>query len=421
MLRYVFKPKGSRVYRGRYRLGDAPKIYDVSLDTDKRHVAEAKLTQLTTEKEAEQGGWLAPKPLREAAQKALAEHLQDYVADLAAQNCSRKHVAVARNRVLRLCQQCGWAKPCDVTSDSFNGWRAKQKLAAKTCNDYLGLASAFLNWLERNQRIAVNPLRRVTKAETRGQERRKRRALSQAEIELLVGNSGKHGLAYFLAAYTGLRRGEIQQLMWSDVHLDAPKPFIEARASTTKNKKSALIPLVPGLAAALRATLAERGEASGKVFKRGVPTAATLREDLIACGIAVRDDLGRVVDFHALRHTFGSMLARAGIPPRVAMELMRHSDMRLTQNSYTDATLLPLFIEVEKLPCPSPSLGASLNSARKGQNEGNPVQSGSKHRSAEIVAINDGRTHLTKVVPSWDPRDAGGEGGIRTHGALRHA
>lgn len=226
--------------------------------------------------------------------------------------------------------------------------------------------------------------------------------MNQAEIDLLVGKSGKRGLAYFLAAYTGLRRGEIKQLMWSDVHLDAPKPFIEVRASTTKNKKSALIPLVPALADALRTHRAARYEASGKVFKNGVPTAETLRADLKACDIAVCDDLGRIVDFHALRHTFGSMLALAGIPPRVAMELMRHSDMRLTQSTYTDATLLPLFNEVAKLPSPACSLGRSQNSAKTGQNEGKPDQSDPSNKSGKIVAISERGTHLGKAVPSWE-------------------
>ena len=36
-----------------------------------------------------------------------------------------------------------------------------------------------------------------------------------------------------------------------------------------------------------------------------------------------------ILDFHALRHTFATMLACAGVSPRVAMELMRHSDRRL--------------------------------------------------------------------------------------------
>jgi hypothetical protein len=43
------------------------------------------------------------------------------------------------------------------------------------------------------------------------------------------------------------------------------------------------------------------------------------------------------------------MLARAGVSPRVAMELMRHSDMRLTTKTYTDAMSLPTFDELNKI------------------------------------------------------------------------
>jgi integrase len=50
-----------------------------------------------------------------------------------------------------------------------------------------------------------------------------------------------------------LRRGEIKQLLWSDVHLDAPQPFIDVRAEPTKSKKAAVIPIIPVLAEAARA------------------------------------------------------------------------------------------------------------------------------------------------------------------------
>ncbi len=76
----------------------------------------------------------------------------------------------------------------------------------------------------------------------------------------------------------------------------------------------------------------------------------TFRKDLEAAGIAASDGQGRRVDFHALRHTLATNLARAGVSPRVAMEMMRHSDMRLTQRTYTDAALLPMTDALEKLP-----------------------------------------------------------------------
>jgi site-specific recombinase XerC len=51
------------------------------------------------------------------------------------------------------------------------------------------------------------------------------------------------------------------------------------------------------------------------VFPRGVVSAKALAKDLQVCGISVKDELGRVVDFHALRHSFATMLGCAGIEP----------------------------------------------------------------------------------------------------------
>lgn len=47
---------------------------------------------------------------------------------------------------------------------------------------------------------------------------------------------------------------------------------------------------------------------------------------------------------------FGTWLAVSGAHPRVAMELMRHSDLKLTMKIYTDASQLPLVASVAALP-----------------------------------------------------------------------
>lgn len=67
-------------------------------------------------------------------------------------------------------------------------------------------------------------------------------------------------------------------------------------------------------------------------------------------GIAFEDEQGRRADFHALRHTYGSQLAKAGVAPRVAMSLMRHTDMRLTMNVYTDPRIFDMAGAVAMLP-----------------------------------------------------------------------
>jgi hypothetical protein len=44
------------------------------------------------------------------------------------------------------------------------------------------------------------------------------------------------------------------------------------------------------------------------------------------------------------------MLVNAGIAPRAAMSLMRHTDMNLTMNVYTDPRTFDMAGAVEKLP-----------------------------------------------------------------------
>jgi integrase len=53
-----------------------------------------------------------------------------------------------------------------------------------------------------------------------------------------------------------------------------------------------------------------------------------MKSDLKKAGIPYKEN-GRYADFHALRHTLGTNLSSRNVPPRVAMELMRHSDIRL--------------------------------------------------------------------------------------------
>src|ERR1700688_3081514 len=86
------------------------------------------------------------------------------------------------------------------------------------------------------------------------------------------------------------------------------------------------------------------------LFSGVMPTMKRFKADLTAAGIEFINAKGYRADFHSLRHTLATNLARAGTAPRVAMEIMRHSDMRLTSTTYTDAGLLPVADAVLKLP-----------------------------------------------------------------------
>ena len=63
-----------------------------------------------------------------------------------------------------------------------------------------------------------------------------------------------------------------------------------------------------------------------------------------------KDERGRFFDFHALRGQFVSNLARAGVHPKLAQQLARHSTINLTMGSYTHLDTTDLAGALDALP-----------------------------------------------------------------------
>ena len=346
------KLETTRVYYLRYRLGQMPKDRWVSLGVTDKQVAEKKAQEFIREKEREAEGILEPKVVRDAAARPLAEHLEDYLIDLGKRNRAGRSGRGGRQlkmRVATLLSECRWRLAINVTTDSFMAWRSRQSKAARTLNHYLEAMIAFLNWMERMGRIKTNPLRHVAKVDERGQAKRVRRAFADEELRRLVNGSGPRGLVYLVAARTGLRQQELRELIWDDVRLDAAIPCVRVRIACAKNKKEETVPLLPEVVAALKAYRPVDCRMSERVFV-SVPQARTLRIDAEKNGIAYQDEFGRYADFHALRYTWGTFLARNGVNQRIAMKLLRHSDIKLTTLIYTDESQLPVYESVKNLP-----------------------------------------------------------------------
>jgi hypothetical protein len=138
-------------------------------------------------------------------------------------------------------------------------------------------------------------------------------------------------------------------LRWKDINLEGDTPHVLVRASTSKNRRTTQQPLHPELVNALRKFRPKDPLPEAPVF-RSVPRADGMYRDLKKAEIPLQDAQGRRVDMHALRMTFGTYLQAQGVPLRHAMELMRHSDRKLTDKLYTDASHLPLAQAVDALP-----------------------------------------------------------------------
>ena len=361
MIRTLYKPKRwrngklvvARLYSARIRIGGERQILNVPLHVADKQVAEEKLRKLVQEREKELHGLLPAKGMRDAANELLSKHLKDFIADLEAKGRNQQYIAEFENRVTLLICECGWQLPKDVTPDSFVKWRSEHKKAAKTLNEYLASVKGFFTWMTKQGRMAVNPLLVVQKTETRGREVRRRRAYTDNEIQAMLKVAGKQRVVYLMAVLTGIRHGELKALRWGDINLSAEKPSVTVRASISKNHRQACLPLHPALVSALAAFRPAKAMAGDFIFGGLVPRSSVFNVHLKAAGIPKVDSQGRVVDFHSLRHTFCTILHRAGVPQREAMELMRHNDPRLTATTYADASLFSLRGAVEKLSFPS--------------------------------------------------------------------
>ena len=156
-------------------------------------------------------------------------------------------------------------------------------------------------------------------------------------------------MLYRLAAYTGLRANELASLTTSSLNLESKTFTIEA--ANSKNRKKTTLPLHPSLCESLPTFIKTITKSSlfpgswtkqrlaGKFFKR----------DLKRCGIAIEKD-GTVLDFHSLRYSFITSLAKAGVHPSKAQRLARHSSITLTMNVYTSLDTDDLREAVNSLP-----------------------------------------------------------------------
>jgi integrase len=344
--------KRGRLYSGRIRLSEEARTILVPLGCSNRQVAEKRLQEAVAEREREAAGIIAPKVEREAANKPLKAHLEDWIATKEKVR-DDQYLKCCRNQICRLLKECNWTFAKDVNADDLSRWMGESSLSAKSLNHYLTTARTLLNWMVKQGRITFNPLRSVDLLPGNEEKRRPRRALSDDDFSKLVDGSGERGIAYLVAATTGSRFGEMLEVERGDIHLDDGDPRIVARAATTKNRKEASLPLHAAVAEQLRTFLAdlECGPAD-KVFAPLFRKRHQFKRDLEAVGIPRTDAQGRVVDFHSLRYTFCTNLQRLGTPQRVLMHLMRHSDRRLSDHIYTDTELLPASETVQKLVVP---------------------------------------------------------------------
>ncbi len=296
-------------------------------------------------------------------------HLADYRNNLEAEERTKDHIRESINHIARLFDSQNVLYTTDITFSRIQKYLAEFRatgVSAARVNAAISAIKAFCNWMVKEERMITNPANRVKKLNIKIDRRYKRSVLTQIEIDRLfevLPNTESHngldyqsrGIIYKLALKAGLRWNEIYTLMRSDFGLDTEPATVTIRAQNEKARRGATLPLESSLADDLRNYFSANSSAQnskaikGMWKKRG---AEMLRKDLMTARINPKRESGKVIDFHGLRHTYGTALAQAGVMPAHLKSLMRHSNVQLTMEYYTHLSIDDLNEEIAKISLP---------------------------------------------------------------------
>jgi integrase len=280
-----------------------------------------------------------------------------------------RHVREWVNKLRQACQCCTQGKDARRPVKHWNEKRRRRCCAiGRCCRQTLGestvqkavkiLRSLFSNAISEDL-VSKNPAAAVRLPTLR---KRRTKAWSVDEARRFLENARDEAdplyAVYVLILVLGLRKGEVLGLDWKHVDLDVGELYVgeqlqrirdQLRRRPVKTDDSeAPLPL-PGICLAalkLRRREQERdrqkaGDAwqdTGLAFTS--PTGQPLDPTKLNGRFDARIARARVrrITVHGTRGTCATLLAALDVHPRVAMRILRHSNIKMTMEVYTDAT-----------------------------------------------------------------------------------
>lgn len=251
-------------------------------------------------------------------------------------------------------------------------------LSPQTAEKYLNMARAFLNWCESEGHIDKVPGQKIT-VEYKMQEK-PRLPFTSDQMKALFSSPAWAGCfsrarrsrsgnllirnAYYwlplVAAYTGMRCGEIVQLRHKDILTAEGIPYIDVNDDHQKKLKTKYsrrrIPIHPRLKEwGFMEFLADRstGKPEERIFreiaisKQGDPSHAYSKAfSRYLKDIGIKNDQ---LTFHSFRHSFSDALDNASVIDAQKKAMMGHSDQSASAHYGTGAAIPILFEAVSKI------------------------------------------------------------------------
>jgi integrase len=300
----------------------------------------------------------SPRPAEPPPSILLGAYLEDWLRDVVRLSVRPKTFVSYRSVVrLHLVPCLGQhplveLRPADV--QAFLNAKAASGLAPRTVAYLRNVLRQALGHAERTELVGRNVARLALPPRV---PRREVHPLSpeQARTFLAAIAGDRFEALYLLALGCGLRQGEILGLAWSDLDLDegtvrvrAALQRVEGRFALVEPKSSTSRRIVALPAIVRTGLLAHRERAAlegpaREVAEEFADLVFTTTVGTPIDGISVTRRFQRILRraglphqrFHDLRHACASLLLSQGVPARVVMETLGHSQISLTLNTYS--------------------------------------------------------------------------------------
>src|SRR6516162_2300312 len=237
----------------------------------------------------------------------------------------------------------------DVKAIEVETWLRSLSLAKSSSAKIRNIFSVLFNHACRYDLFDRNPITLVRHSAKR---RRIPDVLTVEETQLLSVRAVKERTMVLMAVGTGLRRSELFALKWKDVD------FAAKQASVTRSIVSQVVgickteasqkpvPLHESLAHALQEWRAHTSFRKREDWVFASPHSsgkhpywaqAIMRYHIAPASRGIQ--LQKRVGWHTFRHTYSTMLNQVGADIKVMQELLRHSSVRCTLDTYTQAIM----------------------------------------------------------------------------------
>jgi integrase len=236
----------------------------------------------------------------------------------------------------------------DVRAVEVESWLKSLNRAPGTRSKIRNVMSLLFNHGRRHELCDHNPIQWVRQSAKR---RTAPDILTSSEVQsLLASLRGKERTLVLLAVTTGLRRSELFALKWKDVDFHTKQIYVTRSivqnvvgfCKTESSQKP--VPAHDDLVKALREWHRQTPYQSSESWVFASPVnqgrwpflaQEIMRRHIIP--VARKLGITKRIGWHTFRHTYSTLLRSTGAELKIMQELLRHSTIRVTLDTYTQA------------------------------------------------------------------------------------